>query len=179
MSQEDMESIEKQLEEIRKRSLFIEKMRKALLLKKPEEDQDLKLIIFEWHHIVEHIFDSILMTYIGAQNLEQEMIDSIPANSSPAEVCKDVLFYFGFDRKMEMIADIFGLSEPTLTLFRTLNKFRNGLAHRYEIGHNYFMWKKKNVLSDGQALEEFIALLAGACDEISRIDNTLAKLLEE
>jgi len=174
----DRNSIDKQLNEIIQRTIYIEKLREVLLSKIPRADQSLKLVIMEIHHFVEDIFDRLLLTYISPQTPDQELVDSIPASSSPIETCKDLLFNFGFDRKTELICDTFMLTESTRQRFKALNKFRNGLAHRYKIGHNYFQWKKKDILSDGSALEEFMVSIGQAIEEILEIDKVLAKYFE-
>lgn len=175
---EDGDIIDSLLADIIRRSIYIETLRATLLTKTPKSDQNLKLVIMEVHHFVEDIFDRLLFAYISPQVPDQELIDSIPANSSPTEVCKSLLFDFGFDRKLELICDIFMLEESTRQRFKTLNKFRNGLAHRYKVGHNYFQWKKKDILSNGSALEEFIVSICKTIEEILDIENVLTKYFE-
>ena len=177
MEDDSVEINRKQLEEIIQRSVYIKQLKSVLLSKDTESDQYLKLVIFKLHEFTEDIFDRILLLYICPQHPDRETIDSIPANSDPKDVCKHLVFNFGFHNKLDLICDVFQLKNIEQSL-KVLNKVRNGLAHRYDVGHEYFKYRTKNVLQSIEGLELFIKDVLKAIEEVLNIDELLGKYFE-
>ena len=171
------ESIDEQLRGIIERTVYVKTLKSVLLGKSSESDQGIQLIIFRLHHWVEDIFDSILNTYIGSRILDSKTIDSIPACLSPENVCDRLIFNGNFDYKTGLICEVFMLSEPTKQRIKSLNKVRNGIAHRYKSNHHYFKYKKKNIIEDWKGLEVFVNDVAEAIKEIVNISQLIDSIL--
>lgn len=168
------DSIERQLKDI-ERVANIKNLKSILLSKEPESDQNLQLIIFRLHHLLEDIFDRILLYYICPQSPDNETINSLPANLEPTEVCNNLIFNSNFYFKAELVCDAFMLLESTRNKIKGLNNIRNAIAHRYKNNHKYFQYKKKNIFEDLDSLEMFITDTVAAIQEVSDI----GELIEE
>ncbi len=171
-------SIERQLKDI-ERDANIKNLKSILLSKEPESDQDLQLIIFRLHHLLEDIFDRILLCYICPQSPDNETINSLPANLEPTEVCNNLIFNSNFYFKAELICEAFMLSESTRNKIKILNNIRNAIAHRYKTNHKYFQYKKKNILQDLDGLEAFIQDTVTAIEEVHDIDELIEQYFEK
>jgi len=172
------DSIDRQLESIIQRTVYIKNLKSILLSKEPESDQSLQLIIIKLHHWLEGIFDRILLVYIGPHSPDKETMNSLPVNLEPTDVCKHLIFNNNFYFKAELICDVFMLSESTRKQIKVLNNVRNGVAHRYKTHHKYFYYKKKNILEDLKGLEMFITDTIAAIEEVSGIDELVGQYFE-
>ena len=171
---EHIPELEKFLKECQVKTETLEKLRNFLFKNETASHQNFHLVFMRMHNRLENSLDRILSFYIGSQKLEEESMEALFAQISPSEALKNLIFNFGFDNKLNLVHEIFPtISESSKQSLKTLNKIRNGLAHRYGEDHRYFLYKKKNIIRDPEGLKEFLNSLGHAMEEIGRVENAI------